>query len=87
MSNFYELIQKIKKRPSMYLGKPAISNLRSCLAGYILARRELGKAFLRLNKKKSLLNSKDGFRKNSTSPPANPGIKSFSSTQKMNILR
>lgn len=42
MSNFYELIQKIKKRPSMYLGKPAISNLRSCLAGYILARRELG---------------------------------------------
>ncbi len=26
----------------MYLGKPAISNLRSCIAGYILARRELG---------------------------------------------
>lgn len=26
----------------MYLGNPAISNLRSCLAGYILARRELG---------------------------------------------
>ena len=42
MSNFYQLIQKIKKRPSMYLGKPAISNLRSCLGGYILARRELG---------------------------------------------
>ncbi len=42
MSSFYELIQKIKKRPSMYLGKPAISNLRSCLAGYIFARRELG---------------------------------------------
>lgn len=42
MSNLYELISKIQKRPSMYLGKPAISNLRSCLAGYILARRELG---------------------------------------------
>ncbi len=26
----------------MYLGKPAITHLRSCLAGYILARRELG---------------------------------------------
>jgi hypothetical protein len=32
MSNFYQLI---------YLGKPAISNLRSFLSGYILARREL----------------------------------------------
>ncbi|MDF5719732.1 MAG: hypothetical protein PUP91_04415 [Rhizonema sp. PD37] len=42
MSNFYELIQKMKKRASMYLGKPAITNLRSCLAGYILARLELG---------------------------------------------
>ncbi|MBW4603409.1 MAG: hypothetical protein KME29_28550 [Calothrix sp. FI2-JRJ7] len=42
MSNLYELISKIEKRPSMYLGKPAISNLRSCIAGYILARRELG---------------------------------------------
>jgi hypothetical protein len=42
MSNVYELIQKIKKRPSMYLGKPSICNLRSCLSGYILARREAG---------------------------------------------
>ncbi|RUT07016.1 hypothetical protein DSM106972_022770 [Dulcicalothrix desertica PCC 7102] len=44
MSNLYELISKIQKRPSMYLGKPAISNLRSCIAGYILARRELAVA-------------------------------------------
>ncbi|MEQ9553021.1 MAG: hypothetical protein RIM23_25805 [Coleofasciculus sp. G3-WIS-01] len=42
MSDLYDLIQKIQKRPSMYLGKPHISNLRSCLAGYNLARRELG---------------------------------------------
>ncbi len=42
MSNVYELIQRIKKRPSMYLGKPSICNLRSCLSGYILARREAG---------------------------------------------
>ena len=41
MSNFYQLISKIKRRPSMYLGKPAITNLRSFLSGYILARREL----------------------------------------------
>lgn len=41
MSDLYDLIQKIQKRPSMYLGKPYISNLRSCLSGYILARREL----------------------------------------------
>lgn len=42
MGSLYELIQKIKKRPSMYLGRRSISNLRSCLASYILARRELG---------------------------------------------
>jgi hypothetical protein len=42
MGNLYALIEKIKKRPSMYLGRRSISNLRSCIAGYILARRELG---------------------------------------------
>ncbi len=42
MSDLYDLIQKIQKRPSMYLGKPHISNLRSCLSGYNLARRQLG---------------------------------------------
>ena len=42
MSNLYELLKKIQKRPSMYLGKASITNLRSCLSGYILARRELG---------------------------------------------
>ncbi|MBW4671328.1 MAG: hypothetical protein KME60_28880 [Cyanomargarita calcarea GSE-NOS-MK-12-04C] len=42
MSSLYELIHKIQKRPSMYLGKASVCNLRSCLAGYIIARRELG---------------------------------------------
>ncbi|MEQ8463010.1 hypothetical protein [Coleofasciculus sp. E1-EBD-02] len=42
MSDLYDLLQKIQKRPSMYLGKPHISNLRSCLSGYNLARRQLG---------------------------------------------
>lgn len=41
MSSFYQLISNIEKRPSMYLGKPSISNLRSFLSGYIFARREL----------------------------------------------
>ncbi|MDX2243914.1 MAG: hypothetical protein NW224_24825 [Leptolyngbyaceae cyanobacterium bins.302] len=41
MSSLYQLISNIERRPSMYLGKPYISNLRSFLAGYIFARREL----------------------------------------------
>lgn len=42
MSNLYQLLQNIEKRPSMYLGKAAISNLRSYLSGYLVAKRELG---------------------------------------------
>ncbi|MDZ8049969.1 MAG: hypothetical protein RMX68_030655 [Aulosira sp. ZfuVER01] len=42
MSSLYDLIGKIQKRPSLYLGKPSVCNLRSCISGYILARRELG---------------------------------------------
>jgi hypothetical protein len=41
MGNFYDLLEKIRKRPSMYLGQPSIGHLRACLSGYILARREL----------------------------------------------
>lgn len=44
MSSLYEVIQRIKKRPYMYLGKCSISNLRAFLSGYILSRRELGMA-------------------------------------------
>ena len=39
---FYEMMESIKKRPGMYLGKCSISNLRSFLDGYMLARRYLG---------------------------------------------
>jgi hypothetical protein len=42
MSDLYTLVEKVRKRPSMYLGQASISNLRSCLAGYILAKREMG---------------------------------------------
>ncbi len=42
MSNLYQILQNIEKRPLMYLGKAAISNLRSYLSGYLIAKRELG---------------------------------------------
>ncbi|NJL61390.1 MAG: hypothetical protein HC903_05610 [Methylacidiphilales bacterium] len=38
----YNLLQSIKKRPGMYLGKCSISRLRSFLDGYMLARQEFG---------------------------------------------
>jgi hypothetical protein len=41
MNSFYQLISNIERRPSMYLGKSSITNLRSFLSGYIFARREL----------------------------------------------
>ncbi len=42
MTDLYNLLKKIEKRPSMYLGKASITNLRSCISGYIIAKRELG---------------------------------------------
>ncbi|TVP61811.1 MAG: hypothetical protein EA343_12980 [Nodularia sp. (in: Bacteria)] len=42
MFDLYELISKIRKRPAMYLGEPSISNLRTFLAGYCFARRQMG---------------------------------------------
>ena len=38
----YPLLQNIKARPGMYLGRPAITRLKMLLLGYSLARRELG---------------------------------------------
>jgi hypothetical protein len=38
----YEMLQEIKKRPGMYLGKRSISRLRSFLDGYMGAREDLG---------------------------------------------
>lgn len=42
MDNFYDLLQKIKKRPAMYLGRNSIFSLQAFLDGYYFARRELG---------------------------------------------
>ena len=42
MSGLFEIIEKIKARPGMYIGKPSVSDLFMFLAGYKTARRELG---------------------------------------------
>ncbi|MEA5566777.1 hypothetical protein [Anabaena sp. UHCC 0399] len=42
MNNLYNLLQKIKKRPAMYLGKNSIFSLQAFLDGYYFARREIG---------------------------------------------
>jgi hypothetical protein len=42
MIDLYELIRNIEKRPAMYLGQPSITHLQSFLAGYFLARQQLG---------------------------------------------
>ncbi len=44
MLELYDLIRNIQKRPAMYLGQPSISHLRTFLAGYFLARHQLGEA-------------------------------------------
>jgi hypothetical protein len=42
MTNIYQLIDRIKKRPGMYLGKPSIIRLKAFLDGYMGARQDLG---------------------------------------------
>ena len=39
---FYKMLQNMKKRPGMYLGKCSITRLKSFLDGYIAARQDLG---------------------------------------------
>jgi hypothetical protein len=38
----FEILQKIRVRPGMYIGKPSVSDLFMFLVGYKTARRELG---------------------------------------------
>jgi len=42
MSEFYDLLQKIKQRPALYLGKRSLSYLQVFLDAYTFARREMG---------------------------------------------
>jgi cytochrome P450 len=39
--DIYELLQKIRKRPDLYLGKPSLEHLQVFLDGYTFARRQL----------------------------------------------
>jgi hypothetical protein len=41
MDNFYNLLQKIQKRPALYLGRKSIFSLQAFLDGYYYARREI----------------------------------------------
>lgn len=42
MSGLLDILEKIKVRPGMYIGKSSVSDLFVFLAGYKTARRELG---------------------------------------------
>ena len=39
---FFEMLEKIKHRPGMYLGKCSINRLRSFLDGYMASRQDIG---------------------------------------------
>ncbi|MFM7364524.1 MAG: hypothetical protein ACKO11_08520 [Cuspidothrix sp.] len=41
MLDLYDVIRNIQKRPAMYLGRSTISNLRTFIAGYSFARRQM----------------------------------------------
>ncbi|MFB2974495.1 hypothetical protein ACE1CD_36675 [Aerosakkonema sp. BLCC-F183] len=42
MLDLYDLLGKIKQRPSLYLGKRSLSHLHVFLDGYTFARRQIG---------------------------------------------
>lgn len=42
MSGIFDILEKIKARPGMYIGKASVSDLFVFLAGYKTARREFG---------------------------------------------
>ncbi|WP_293332863.1 hypothetical protein [Microcoleus sp. CAWBG58] len=42
MLDLYDLLEKIKQRSSLYLGKRSLSHLHVFLDGYTFARRQLG---------------------------------------------
>ncbi|MGK7943436.1 MAG: hypothetical protein AB4058_03105 [Microcystaceae cyanobacterium] len=41
-TGLFEILNKIKTKPGLYLGKPSVSDLFIFVAGYKTARRELG---------------------------------------------
>lgn len=77
----YDLLQRIKERPGMYLGKRSITRLRMLLAGYSLARQELKLPLTEQEKK--LAAFKSGYKKDSKLPHLTDGIVSFFSIRRM----
>ena len=45
MSGMFEILEKIRTRPGMYIGRASVSDLFMFLVGYKTARRELGIEF------------------------------------------
>ena len=41
MSGLYKLLQKVKNKPGMYIGRPSVSDLFMFIVGYEFARGEL----------------------------------------------
>lgn len=41
-AGLFEILNQIKSRPGLYIGRPSVSELFMFLAGYKIARRELG---------------------------------------------
>ena len=42
MSGLFEILDKIKTKPGMYIGRPSVSDLFMFIVGYECARSELG---------------------------------------------
>ena len=42
MNGLFEVLQKIKQQPGMYLGRPSVSDLFMFLVGYEFARSQMG---------------------------------------------
>ncbi|GJD22656.1 hypothetical protein RIVM261_076120 [Rivularia sp. IAM M-261] len=42
MSKFFEILEKIKTKPGMYIGSPSVSDLFHFIVGFKTALRELG---------------------------------------------
>ncbi len=42
MENLFKVLDKLKKAPGMYLGRPSVSDLFMFLVGYEFARTEMG---------------------------------------------
>lgn len=45
MNNLHDLLQEIRQKPGLYIGRPSINDLYMFLTGYNFARRQLNQAY------------------------------------------